>query len=194
MIVRLGVPDDFVTGKTTQALAAFNRKHPEVKLEVTSGLSRDLIASYDRGELDLALVKQRRNSREAVACRPENMVWIDSAKHPSFHLDPVPLVTFPPRGLCRDDMIQAIEAMGRNWRIAFTSSSLSAIQGAVADGMGIGLLPPRAVTADHVLLGEKDGLRRIDDFEIAIVHRPTADPVVKELVKALVAMLDRESR
>ncbi|MNF16371.1 hypothetical protein D3C80_2193580 [compost metagenome] len=60
--------------------------------------------------------------------------------------------------------------------------------------MGIGLLPPRAVTAEHVLLGEKDGLRRIDDFEIAIVHRPTADPVVKELVKALVAMLDRESR
>ncbi|MBO3274357.1 LysR family transcriptional regulator [Pseudomonas schmalbachii] len=194
VIIRLGVPDDFVTGKTTQALAAFNRKYPEVKLEVTSGLSRDLIASYDRGELDLALVKQRRNSREAVACRPERMVWIDSAKHPSFHLDPVPLVTFPPRGLCRDDMIQAIEAMGRNWRIAFTSSSLSAIQGAVADGMGIGLLPPRAVTAEHVLLGEKDGLRRIDDFEIAIVHRPAVDPVIGELVKALVAMLDRESR
>ena len=35
----------------------------------------------------------------------------------------------------------AIESMGRRWRISFTSSSLSGIQAAVADGMGISLLP-----------------------------------------------------
>jgi DNA-binding transcriptional LysR family regulator len=37
-------------------------------------------------------------------------------------------------------MIHAV-ALGLRWRIAFTSSSLSGIQGAVADGIGISLLP-----------------------------------------------------
>ena len=50
--VRIGLPDDFVAGKTMASLAAFNRKHPKVKLEITGGLSRDLMGSYDRGELD----------------------------------------------------------------------------------------------------------------------------------------------
>ena len=74
LTVRIGVPDDFAAGRTTERLAAFNRRYPQVKLEVTSGMS-DLSASYDRGELDLVLLKQRRASREALACWPEKTCW-----------------------------------------------------------------------------------------------------------------------
>lgn len=194
LTVRLGVPEDFAAGQTTHVLAAFNRKHPQVKLEITSGLSRDLTAGYDQGELDLVLVKQRRNSREAVARWPEQLRWIDSARSPSLALEPIPLVAFPPRGLYRDDMIEAIERLGRRWRISFTSSSLGGIQAAVADGLGISLLPARAVTAEHVVLTPRSGLRAIETMDIALLHRPTADPVVKELAGALARMLARERR
>ncbi|CAI8907537.1 MULTISPECIES: LysR substrate-binding domain-containing protein [Pseudomonas] len=190
--VRLGVPEDFAAGRTTHLLSTFNRKHPQVKLEVTSGLCRDLSASYDNGELDLILLKQRRNSREAVACWPEKLQWIDSVKNPAFDQDPVPLVTFPPRGLYRDDMIGAIERMGRRWRISFTSSSLSGLQAAVANGMGISLLPLRAVTAEHLQLTSEHGLPSIDAMEVAIIHRPTADAMVKELAAELARTLASE--
>ncbi|NPT40568.1 LysR family transcriptional regulator [Paraburkholderia sp. 1N] len=192
--VRLGVPEDFVGGPTTHMLAAFNRKHPQVKLEVTSGLSRDVGTSYDRGDLDLILVKQRRNSREAVACWPEQLRWIDSAKNPSFQLDPIPIVAFPPRGLYRDDMTNAIEGLGRRWRMSFISSSLSGIQAAVADGLGISLLPARSVTADHAVLTQKSGLPSIETMDIALLHRPTADTVVKELARALARMFGPQRR
>jgi DNA-binding transcriptional LysR family regulator len=192
--VRLGVPEDFVSGKTIPALAAFNRKHPKVKLEITSGLSRDLLASFDRGELDLVLVKQRRSSREANACRPERVEWIDSAEHPCFEQDPIPLVTFPLRGLYRDDMINAIEALGRNWRISFTSSSLAGIQEAVASGLGISLLPPRAVTSAHRVLGPAQGFEPVTVFEIAIYHRATADAMVRELAGVLENVVERDTR
>jgi DNA-binding transcriptional LysR family regulator len=194
LTVRLGVPEDFVGGPTTHMLATFNRKHPQVKLEVTSGLSRDLSNSYDRGDLDLILVKQRRNSREAVACWPEQLRWIDSAKNPSIQLDPIPLVAFPPRGIYRDDMINAIEGLGRRCRISFISSSLSGIQAAVADGLGISLLPARAVTAEHVVLTRKSGLPPIETMDIALLHRPTADPVVKELARMLSRMFGTPRR
>jgi DNA-binding transcriptional LysR family regulator len=192
--VRLGVPEDFAAGRTTQLLAAFNRKHPRVKLEVTSGLSRDLVDSYERGELDLILVKQSRSSREAVARWPERMRWIDSAKNPTRDLDPLPLVAFPPRGLYREEMIKAVESMGRHWRISFTSSSLSGIQSAVAGGLGISLLPARAVTADHAVLARKHDFPVIDTMDIALMHRPAVDPIVKELARAFGRMLERERK
>lgn len=189
--LRLGVPEDFVAGRTTRLLAGFNRKHPQVKLEVTTGLSRDLAHAYDHGELDLVLVKQRRNSREAVARWPEKLVWIDSARHPAIDLDPLPLVAFPPRGLYRDEMIKVVEGQGRDWRISFTSSSLFGVQAAVAGGLGISLLPARAATSDHRVLTKRQGLPMIDSMEIALLHRPMADPIIRELANELARMLGR---
>lgn len=187
---RLGVPEDFVSHQTIPALAAFHRTHPQVKLEITSGLSRDLLDSFDRGELDLVLVKQRRASRAANLCRPEPMVWLDSAQHPCFAQDPVPLVTFPLHGLYRDDMIHALEAMGRNWRIRFTSSSLAGIQEAVASGLGISLLPPRALTPAHRALSTEQGFAPIHSFEIAIYYRSSADALVHQLAQVLEQVVD----
>ena len=189
--VRLGVPEDFVAGRTTRLLAGFNRRYPRVKLEVTTGLSRDLAHAYDHGELDLVLVKQRRNSREVVARWPEKLVWIDSASDPAIGLDPLPLVTFPPRGLYRDEMIKAVEAQGRDWRISFTSSSLFGVQSAVAGGLGISLLPARAVTPGHRVLTRRQGLPAVDSMDIALLHRPAADPLVKELGRTLAGMFNR---
>lgn len=189
--LRLGVPEDFVAGRTTRLLAGFNRRHPQVKLEVTTGLSRDLAHAYDHGELDLVLVKQRRNSREAVARWPEKLVWIDSARHPAVDLDPLPLVAFPPRGLYRDEMIKVVEGQGRDWRISFTSSSLFGVQAAVAGGLGVSLLPARAATSDHKVLTKRQGLSPIDTMDIAMLHRPMADPLTRELADELARMLER---
>lgn len=192
VVVRIGVPDDFAAGRTTRHLAEFNRRYPHIKLEVTAGLSRDLAGSYDRGELDLVLLKQRRNSRDAVARWSEETRWVDSLRSPAFAQDPLPIVTFPPRGLYRDEMIAALESVGRRWRISFTSSSLSGIQDAVADGMGIGLLPLRAVTSDHRVLPKDSGLPEVDVFELAIIHRPSAGVAITALATSLSTLLEEE--
>ncbi len=191
--VRIGVPEDFVNAQTTRMLAAFSRHHPQVKLEISSGLSRDLAHGFDHGELDLVLVKQRRNTRQAVHCRREPMHWIDGQRSSSLQLDPLPLVTFPPRGLYRDEMIQAVEALGLRWRIAFTSSSLSGIQGAVADGIGISLLPRRAVCREHRVIDGERGLPVVENYEIGLLHRPDADDAVRALAAELWRQVQREA-
>jgi len=63
--VRLGVPEDFVSARTTALLGRFTRRHRQVKLEVTSGLSRDLANAYDHGELDLVLVSSAATAARA---------------------------------------------------------------------------------------------------------------------------------
>jgi len=138
------------------------------------------------------LVKQRRNSRQAVHCRREPMHWIDSLRSSCLQQDPLPLVTFPPRGLYRDEMIHAVEALGLRWRIAFTSSSLSGIQGAVADGIGISLLPRRAVSREHRIIDGERELPVIDNYEIGLLHRADADDAVRALASELWRQVQRE--
>jgi DNA-binding transcriptional LysR family regulator len=89
-------------------------------------------------------------------------------------------------------MIDAVEALGRRWRISFTSSSLGGIQAAVADGLGISLLPARAVTAAHAVLGPASGLPVVDSIERVLLQRPSAEPEVKTLAAMLVRMLGEE--
>jgi hypothetical protein len=43
-----------------------------------------------------------------------------------------------------------------------------------------------------VLTDEHGGFAPIENMDIAILHRPTADPMVSELTKALAAMLEHE--
>ncbi|MEZ0388169.1 MAG: LysR substrate-binding domain-containing protein [Verrucomicrobium sp.] len=187
--LRLGVPEDFAAGKLTRMLVAFTARHPHLKLEVTSGLSRDLRRFYERGELDVVLVKQRQGGDKGVQAWPEPMCWIDSKKHPTFKRDPVPLVAFPAHGLYRDEMISTLEGLGRAWRISYSSASLASLQAAVADGLGISLLPVRTVLPAHRVLGEEHGLRTIDTMEIVLHHRPDADEVVRDLAGQLARLV-----
>ncbi|WP_232767825.1 MULTISPECIES: hypothetical protein [unclassified Stenotrophomonas] len=74
------------------------------------------------------------------------------------------------------------------------SSSLSGIQGAVADGIGISLLPRRAVTADHRIIDGEHGLPVIDSYEIGILYRDNADDGVRALALELKRQVDSETR
>lgn len=192
--LRLGLPEDFAAGRTTRMLSAFARRHDNVRLEVTSGLSRELRSLYDRSELDIVVVKQRRGSGEAVQRWQESLSWIDSAAHPVLALDPLPLVVFPPRGLYRDDMVAALDASGRRWRVSYTSSSLASIQSAVADGLGISLLPARVVHDRHRVVEPQDGLPMIETMEIALYYRPEAGALVTRLAEDLSTLIGDDSR
>ncbi len=55
--------------------------------------------------------------------------------------------------------------------------------------MGVSLLPPRAASPEHRVLGAEQGLPEVDSYEIVIVHRPTADVMVKALAEVLTELL-----
>ena len=137
-------------------LSAFARHRPTLRLEVSSGLSAGLLAAYERGEYDVVLVKQRET--QARLSWPERLVWLDSRAHPALARDPLPLAVFPVGGLYREEMFQALDARRTRWRIGYCSASLASLQAAVADGLGISLLPERAIRAGHRVLEGKHGL------------------------------------
>ncbi|WP_261992796.1 LysR family transcriptional regulator [Streptomyces sp. adm13(2018)] len=135
--LRFGASEDFVTTRLPEILESFRREHPEVDLELTVELSGTLQARLAAGRLDLILAKRRGGESEGRLVWEDSLIWIGA---PGLRLDPdrpVPLIVYPPPGITRARALEALEAQGRAWRIACTSSSLSANVAAARAGLGV---------------------------------------------------------
>lgn len=183
----LGVPEDFAAGAITPVLAAFARDYPEVRLEVQSGLSHEIWQRFEAGELDLALVKQTRGQGAPLASWREPLVWVDSRDWPARERDPLPLVVFPSEGLYRRQMTEALDGLGRRWRIAYVSASLASLQGAVSAGIGVSLLPKRLMPADQLALTQWP---RVAPVELALHAGVGGSEPLTRLSSALIALCD----
>lgn len=155
--VRIGLPEDIVTGPMARAFADFARSHRQVRLDVTTGLSRDLTRRYRSGEFDIVIVKEDTPSPDCSALYPEALAWFEGADAPQAWTDPLPLVVFPQGGLYRDAMFQRIERQRRSWYVAFSGSSLQSVVVAVEAGLGLSLLPVSAATGRRLKRHEAFG-------------------------------------
>ncbi|WP_019934740.1 LysR substrate-binding domain-containing protein [Oceanimonas smirnovii] len=192
--IRLGVPEDFATHAIMPALSAFADQYPGIRLEVKSGLCSDIWREFQRGELDLALVKQRPGSVPGMASWPEPLCWIDGLESNNLASQPVPLVTFPIGGLYRGEMAHTFDRLGRSWRLAYVSTSLSGVCCAVEAGFGISLLPRRLVTTNHRILSEADGLPDVPDLELTLHAQDKLSAHSKLLAERLISACDNTCR
>ncbi|MEU4497705.1 LysR substrate-binding domain-containing protein [Streptomyces sp. NPDC023998] len=163
--LRFGVSEDFVLTRLPEILQSFRRDHPEVDLELTVELSGTLHKRLEAGRLDLVLAKRRTGDTLGELVWQDALTWIGA---PQLRLDPdrpVPLIVFPPPGITRARALEVLEAHGRAWRIACTSTSLSGLIAAAQAGLGVmahtrGLIPPGLVPvparADLPELGDVD--------------------------------------
>ena len=141
--VRLGIPQDFAEGWLTSVLARFARAHPKVRVEVRAEQNVLLMERLRDGELDLTLAwdgKDETVQVEKLMVLP--MVWIgrpDWGGIKSLGSEPLPLVAFEPPCVFRSAGIDALDAAGISWRLAFTSPSLAGLWAATGAGLGITL-------------------------------------------------------
>ncbi|MFC3459892.1 LysR family transcriptional regulator [Massilia haematophila] len=189
--IRIGVPEDIAGSEMAQVFHDFTRRHREVHLDVTAGLSRDLTRAYRAGEFDILVAKEPAASPDCRATFPEALAWFESAGAEDWP-NPVPLVTFPPGGLYRDAMFERIESERLRWYIAFSGSSLHNVLVAVEAGLGLSLLPRAAAARYRVRPYE----RFPDEPAIAVsIYAWENTGLVAELVEGIRAVLaDRQAR
>ncbi|HEY1153535.1 MAG TPA: LysR substrate-binding domain-containing protein [Pseudolabrys sp.] len=184
--VRLGIPEDFAAYRLTELLANFARARPGLRLDVRADQSIHLRRDLERGELDLALLKRAAGEKGGIAVWPERVHWVTSKANPvDLSCGSVPLIGFPAGCLYRAGAIHAIEAAGRSWHMAYSSSSLAGIQAAVGAGLGLGILSEIAILPNHRILTAKDGFAPIDKTEMALVAAPDASPATLRLADRL---------
>jgi len=169
-VVRLGVMDDYGTIVIPPLLARFTKSHPEIRVEIETGLTATMPARLGEA-YDLVIAMHPEGHGGGELLRREQAVWAAAASYSAAApRDTLPVALYPPGCLFRQWATEALDAAGRPWRLAFVSRSLAAVEAIAAQGLAItvvkaGTLPPRLRA-----LSARDGLPPLPAADIRL-HR-----------------------
>ena len=192
--VRLGMPYEFASSILPEILGRFAEVYPDVALEVSCQLSRDLRARFQSGELDLAFVA--RSAEEATADRPEwqeAVVWVGGPRLGVEQRSPLPLVVAPEGCLYRERMTRALDSQCLPWRIVYTSPTLGGIRAGVVAGLGITALAQSTLPEGVRILGPGPRLPALPPLAIDLLYETTrGGAAVRRLVEFMAERLTPE--
>lgn len=183
--LRFGASEDFVLSALPDVLVAFARRHPEVDMEVTAGLSADLYRAFDAGALDIIFVKRRADDSRGQIVWREPIAW---TARPGYRLETgaaVPLLLYPAPSVTRSRAISTLEAARCAWRIAFTSGSLSALTAAARAGLGLMPHSVRLMPQGLAVMAPARGLPKLPDIEFVILGPGGRNPVTEALTAVI---------
>jgi DNA-binding transcriptional LysR family regulator len=183
--VRLGATEEVASGPLPPALGRFARLHPEVRLVVHVGVSRELIERVDAGALDVVLAKRLWGTTRGRLVWREPLVWVAAE---DFALDPeapLPLALFREPSVSREAALAALRATDRAWQIVYTSPSLTGVQAAALAGLAVTAIPRSAVRPGLRILAADHTLPALPELEFCLFHKPTPDPATTALCEVL---------
>ncbi len=196
-VVRLGAPEDFATSHLPTVLAKFARAHPRVALEVTCELTLEVLERFRAGGLDIALVKREPlGAIGGIRVWREPLVWVAADRQIAERDEPLPLIVSPRPCVYRKRATDALDAMGRPWRIVYICGSLAGTHAAVRAGLGVTVLPKEMVPPDLTILNDDAlGLPDLKDTELALIEAPDLSPAAARLRDTIIRELEhRDAR
>ena len=167
--VRIGTPDDYVMRFLPDILSRFAQAYPLVQVEVHCETSGQLL---QRQDLDLTIVTREPGKEIGQLLRQERFVWAEAQGFSPHEQNPMPLAMFNAGCFCRAWACNALDAMERPDRIAYTSPSLSAIFAVVGAGLAVTAQLRSLITPDMRILGEAEGLPTLPMTSIVLLRHP----------------------
>ncbi|KQT87941.1 LysR family transcriptional regulator [Aurantimonas sp. Leaf443] len=189
--VRIGLPDDYAERFLPEILARFSRSNPLVELQIACEPTSHLVEHVEKGRLDVALVTDcHRNFNGVEIVRREPLHFVTSASHDVHRAEILPLAVGRLDCAWRVEGCQALDAIGRRYKVLFTSWSAQIITSAVLSGLAVSVLAECALRPGMRILGEHEGFPTLKETEIGVMRARTADaPAVDALVEHIRASL-----
>ncbi|KPF41434.1 transcriptional regulator [Rhizobium sp. AAP43] len=182
--VRLGIPDDYAASLLPQVLRRFANEYPQIVVELVCEPSGKLNLAIAENGIDLAIVT-RAPGQKIEVLRREKLVWVSSRTHDAWRDDPLPVALFDACS-ARANAIKGLSEAERSYRCTYSSPSLLGMITVVQTGLSVAALALCSVPDTLTIIGENEGLPRLDDLEIGVLRSPLANsPAVDRLIEAL---------
>lgn len=142
--LRIGSMESTLAVRLPKIIAAFRRKHPDMRLQISSGPTEDLLHKLVQDQIDVALVggKFTRPGLKGQALFAEEMVMISAAElEEPDRLRSLPIIVFKQGCSYRDFTRRWMRKSGLAPNDIFELGTLDGILGCVASGVGISCLP-----------------------------------------------------
>ncbi|WP_044875378.1 LysR substrate-binding domain-containing protein [Pseudomonas sp. LFM046] len=182
--VRIGTPDDYVMRFLPGILSRFAKAFPLVQVEVHCDSTSQLL---QRQDLDLTIVTRKPGDDIGELLRQERLVWAEAAGYSPHEQTPMPLAVFNSDCFCRGWACNALDALSREYRIAYTSPSLAAIMAVVSAGLAVTAQLQSLITPDMRILGEAEGLPVLPLCNIMLLRNESSQsPVTETLAEHII--------
>ncbi|PZE76686.1 LysR family transcriptional regulator [Curtobacterium sp. MCBD17_034] len=173
--LRFGAADDLAITQLPRILRDFRRLHPHINLELTVNQSGPLLRRLKAGQLDLVFIKQTAGQpAEGTRVASDQMVWMAQdgiALEPN---EPVPLIAYQAPSISRQMAIDALEAVGRTWRITCNTRDVNGVLAAVRAGIGVAVFPHSLIPADLVKVSQRLVLPDLPAVDYVLMANPAA--------------------
>lgn len=185
--IAIGISEQAVGAEIPAVLGRLSALHPGIVINLRIEPSRALEAAFERGELDVAIVRRLSAGRTGEVLRKDAFGWFaaDSLLHRPD--DPLPLVSLIAECWLRQHGIDALNRAGLAWREAFIGGGMAAVLAAVSGGLGVSPLAARLAPEGSVEVGARWGLPDLGGSDVVLrsqVSTPRASAFVKTLAAA----------
>ncbi|MDU8913445.1 LysR family transcriptional regulator [Aestuariicoccus sp. MJ-SS9] len=173
--IRVGVPTDFSHAFLLEAIAEFAARHPDVKIEIESQISKDLRENLANDRLDICIAIAPEDDApylvEATLVEP---FWVVKD---SFRLDPkapLPIVRHPDPCEYAVRMRSALRLVGRSWKTVLVSRDVAGLQTAVQAGLGATALTPATLLPGMRIGRAEEGFPPLAPLRIGLFYKHAA--------------------
>ena len=166
--VRLGIPNEFAMSYLPQILAGFTKRYPDVRLEVVSQLSNDLINEQKTQQLDLVIAFNVQDRTRDKNVWTEELVWVQSNDAQFDQQRSLPLVVAPEGCMYRERMLKTLDNHATEWQIVYTGTSYGGIRAAVMAGLGVTALAKSTVPSGLKVVKQSSILPKLKNARVSI--------------------------
>jgi DNA-binding transcriptional LysR family regulator len=186
-VVRLGAPDDIAERLLPKVLKDFGESFPGIMVDVTVDQSLLLRKRMDEQRLDLALINCATRPFPTIGevIHSEKLVWAGAKCGNAYLRDPLPISVWEDGCVWRQDAISQLDKHKRTYRIAYASAHTMAQRAAILSDLAIAPFPLSYVTDDMQVLGPKEGLPELINFDIRLLTAPNLSVPGKAVAESI---------
>lgn len=190
-VIVLGMPDDYAPRILVPALRAFASLYPQATVNVVIDESRTLVKRLADGSVDLAFVTDGEGPMAGGPVAFEDMmVWVAPAEGEIHMASPLPVATWDGNDTYAERMWKALEAMGRDYRIAVMSRSMTGLRAAVVAGHAVTAMMRSSIVPGMRELHVAEGFPPIESRKIRLERAHLKkSAIVDRLQETLLAAL-----
>ncbi len=180
-VVRLGAPDDVAERFLLGMLRRFSEAHCCVTVNVVVDTTDRMVEAYHAGELDLAIITCEAGfsgSEEAEILMRERLVWAMRRGGIAAQQDPLPVSVWDETCVWRKAAVQALDAHGRDWRVAFQSGNISGQRAAILADLAVAPIAAYGLGGDIIEAPAKHGLPKLPGYALGLLHGRNDNPAV----------------
>jgi len=197
-LLKVGAPQDFGSGRLTDAIVGFHKKHPEVNFEVTLAVPVKLLGLLSEGKLDIAFIDNADVHAKdfpvsVVTVMKENFVLVCSKKYfelkvkqtaPKLSdLKNLQFVDYLPHAPVTKIWIRhTFKKSAADIQLSYSAESVRAVIAAIKGGLGIGVVPEHLVK-EELKSGSLKALYPSEPVlvnQIALARRLERSPTFRE--------------